>query len=69
MTKISRAPAWVDERGTWEMNGLSVVLFAVLSAARDAEHSPHPGQDFCFVVSAQYRESFGMSCHKGILRP
>ena len=30
---------------------------------------PDPGQYFCLVVSAQYRESFGMSCHKGTLRP
>jgi hypothetical protein len=30
---------------------------------------PYPGQNFCLVVSAQYRESFGMSCHKGTLRP
>lgn len=33
-------------------------------------HRPFsPGQNFCLVVSAQYRESFGMSCHKGTLKP
>ena len=31
---------------------------------------PRPrGYHFCLVVSAQYRESFGMSSHKGTLRP
>ena len=45
------------------------LLVEVLSAGRYTDILPYPSQSFCLVVSTQYRESFGMSCHKGTLRP
>jgi hypothetical protein len=35
----------------------------------EARQPVAPAQTFCLVLSAQYGESFGISCHRGSLRP
>jgi hypothetical protein len=36
---------------------------------RPTDDSPHPGYAFFLFESTQYRESLGISCHRGTLRP